>query len=131
MPRHSSGALWALLLLLGCPTPQRSFAVVSLAEAQSLLRTGGLSVVNAAPSEGAKAAETAQATPRRGPASEAHPGGVLVIASTDSEGYRAAAALSRSGNHPTYLCISANAEARSSLYALALQTREIARDEDP
>ena len=53
-------------------------------------------------------------------------GGVLVIAPTTAEGYRRAAALSRSGSHPTYVCVPENADERSSLYALARLTKEIA-----
>jgi len=120
MLRHPSWVLCALLPLLGCPMPQRSFALVSLEEAQELLREGGLRAVDA---------EYAKPAPQRDSGAEAPPGGVLVIASTEGKGYRAAAALSRSGNHPIYLCISANAIERSRLYALAAQKREIASNE--
>ncbi len=139
MRRLSSGILWAALLIgLGCPAPQRSFAVVSPEEAQVLLRKGGLSVVEAAPTDSPGPGKALEATPgrlpeqtkRSAPAPEAPRGGVLVIASTAPAGYRTAAALSRSGNRPTYVCISENAEERSRLYALALQTREIVRDGD-
>jgi hypothetical protein len=136
MRRLSSGILWAALLIgLGCPAPQRSFAVVSPEEAQVLLRKGGLSVVEAASTDSPGAGKALEATPgqetkRPAPPPEAPRGGVLVIASTAPAGYRTAAALSRSGNRPTYVCISANAEERSRLYALALQTREFVRDGD-
>ncbi len=125
MWRHSSGTLWALLLLLlGCPMPQRSFAVVSLEQARALVRDGGLEVVNAA------RPDTEPPAPSPGSTDGPLPGGVLVIAATENEGFRAAAALARSGNHPTYLCISADADERGSLYALALEPREIVRDEN-
>lgn len=134
MRRLSSGILWAALLIgLGCPAPQRSFAVVSPEEAQVLLRKGGLSVVEAAPTDSPGPGKAPEATPGQETkrlAPEAPRGGVLVIASTAPAGYRTAAALSRSGNRPTYVCISENAEERSRLYALALQTREIVRDGD-
>ena len=136
MRRLSSGILWAALLTgLGCPAPQRSFAEVSPEEAQVLLRKGGLSVVEAAPTDSPGPGKALKATPgqetkRSAPAPEAPRGGVLVIASTAPAGYRTAAALSRSGNRPTYVCISENADERSRLYALAPQTREIVRDGD-
>ncbi len=104
--------------------PQRSFTVVSLERAQALVRDGGLEVVNAA-RPGAE-----PPAPSPGSTDGPLPGGVLVIAATESEGFRAAAALARSGKHPTYLCISANADERGSLYALALEPREIVRDEN-
>ncbi len=103
--------------------PQRSFAVVSLEQAQALVRDGGVEVVNAA----RLGAEPPAPSP--GSTDAPLPGGVLVIAATENQGFRAAAALARSGNHPTYLCISANANERGSLYALALETGEIVRDE--
>ncbi len=125
MRRYSSGTLWALLLLLlGCPMPQRSFAVISLEQALELVRNGGLEVVNAA------RPDTEPPAPSPGSTDGPLPGGVLVIAATEQDGFRAAAALVRSGNHPTYLCISANADERGSLYALALETGEIVRDEN-
>ncbi len=107
--------------------PQRSFAVVSLEQAQALVRDEGLPVVRASHPGSSGAAPS---TPERGAASGSSPRGVLVIAATKPDGFRAAAALARSGNHPTYLCISANADERGSLYALALETREILRDEN-
>ncbi len=125
MRPYSSGTLWALLLLLlGCPLPQRSFAVISLEQARALVRDGGLEVVNAA------RPDTEPPAPSPGSRDRPLPGGVLVIAATEQDGFRAAAALARSGNHPTYLCISANADERGSLYALALETGEIVRDEN-
>ena len=125
MRRHSSGPLWALLLLLlGCLMPQRSFAVISLQQAQALVRDGGVEVVNAA-RPGAE-----PPAPSPGSTGAPLPGGVLVIAATENEGFRAAAALARLGNHPTYLCISANANERGSLYALAPKRGEIVRDEN-
>ncbi len=104
--------------------PQRSFAVISLEQARALVRDGGLEVVNAATPHAEPPAPSPGSTD--GPL----PGGVLVIAATEQDGFRAAAALVRSGNHPTYLCISANADERGSLYALALKSGEIVRDED-
>jgi len=110
----SSGALWSIpLLVLACSEPQRSFSVVSPQKARSLLRQGELSVVDTASTDA--------------PVS----GGVLVIASTAAAGYRKAAALSRSGSHPTYVCVPENADERSSLYALARQTEEIALEKHP
>ena len=124
MRRHSSGTLWALLLLrLGCPLPQSSFAVVSLEQALALVRDGQLELVNAARPDAEPPA------PSPGSRDRPLPDGVLVIAATEQDGFRAAAALARSGNHPTYLCISANADERGSLYALALELGEIVRDE--
>ena len=107
--------------------PERSFAVVSLERAHALVRGGGLQVVRASHPGSSGGAPS---TPERGATSGSSPRGVLVIAATKQEGFRAAAALARSGNHPTYLCISANADERGSLYALALKTREILRDEN-
>ncbi len=104
--------------------PQRSFAVVSLEQARALVRDGGLEVVNAA------RADAEPPAPSPGSTDGLLPGGVLVIAATEQDGFRAAAALVRSGTHPTYLCISANADERGSLYALALKTGEIVRDEN-
>ena len=57
-------------------------------------------------------------------------GGVLVIAVDRRMAHRSAAALVRAGNHPVYVFIPKNAEERSSLYALALQTEEAIRGED-
>ncbi len=57
-------------------------------------------------------------------------GGVLVIAADRRTAHRAAAALVRAGNQPVYVFIPKNAEERSSLYALALQTEEAIRGED-
>ena len=124
MRRHSSGTLWALLLLrLGCPLPQRSLAVVSLEQARALVRDGQLELVNAARPDAEPPA------PSPGLTDGPPPGGGLLIGATEQDAFRAATALVRSGNHPTYLCISANADERGSLYALALEPGEIVRDE--
>lgn len=57
-------------------------------------------------------------------------GGVLVVAVDRRMAHRSAAALVRAGNHPVYVFIPKNAEERSGLYALALQTEEAIRGED-
>ncbi|MFQ5513818.1 MAG: hypothetical protein ACE5FG_05215 [Myxococcota bacterium] len=143
--RRASRRLLAILPLLigtlaGCPEPThapRYFSLIPLEEARARLSEGGVSLIEAEAGPGGSRSlpgallwrippgPTAPIPPEELPS-----GGVLLVAPRDRIGFRAAAALSRAGNHPVFLCILENAEDRSDLYALALQAKENARGRD-
>jgi hypothetical protein len=149
MPRNSADPWVAFPLVLlgvllgvwtGCggdSEPPRSFALVNIERARALVGEGILTLVEAAPDVGQRPASSGAILWRLPenpsnptPPPEVPPGGVLLIASEARLGFRAAAALSRAGNQPVYVCITSNAEERISLYSLALQTKEVPGDRD-
>lgn len=130
-------ARWAgVLLTLACSPLPPSFEEVSLAAARELLGDPQISLIDVLARENAEGdalpggfrwdlGQDAAPDPRGLPA-----GAVLVIASNRPTAHRSAAALARAGNHPVFVFIPRNAEERSSLYALALQTEERIRGEN-
>ncbi|MEE9281429.1 MAG: hypothetical protein V3V67_14745 [Myxococcota bacterium] len=136
------GAGWLLVLLpvllpgWACSPFALSFEEVPVETARRLLRDPRVALIDAVADEKGQPGalpggfrwtlgERAEPAPRGLPS-----GAVLVIASDRRIGQRSAAALARAGNRPVYLFIPRNAQERTSLYALALQTEETIRDED-
>ena len=130
------------LLALGAGTgcldgePVRSFALIETAEARARLARERLTLVEVTgggsqnPAPGAVLWTLPEAPNAAIPPDLPSASGVLVIAAAETIGFRAAAALSRAGVNPVLLCIPRNAEERSGLYALALETKEIPRERD-
>jgi hypothetical protein len=130
-------ARWAgLLLTLACSQLPPSFEEVPLETARELLGDPRISLIDAVAGQAAEGSalpggfrwdlgEGSEPAPRGLPT-----GGVLVVASNRPTAHRSAAALARAGNHPVLVFIPRNAEERSSLYALALQTEEKIRGEN-
>ena len=130
-------ALAALAALgsLACEPPP-SFAEVELDDARRLLREPDVAVVDAV--GGARhslrvlpgAVRWTLTQSPATPPDEIPSGPVLVVGASRPVGHRSAAALARAGNHPVYMFIPRDADERSSLYALALQSEETTRGED-
>ncbi len=120
-----------------CLEPPPSFHLVSLEDARALLSSGEVILVEAlAPGEAAGPrprdgvlwqipAERPAELPRL-------PGErpVLVVASSEALGFRAAARLAERGNQPVRVLITRSAEDRGTLYALDPQAEEIPRGRD-
>ncbi len=118
------------LLAVGCGEPPRSFALVSIEEAQDLLRQGGVVLVDAfwasepVPDPLPGGIRWGLTRDAAGVPAEIPAGGVLAIGSSASAAYRSAAALARAGNQPVYACIPKTKQERSALFAVALQMKE-------
>jgi hypothetical protein len=117
--------------------PPRRFALIQVEAARSLLREGSLTLVEVAAqgdqaiaSPGALLWELPESPTNPTPPPEIHRAGVLLITSGARIGFRAAAAVSRTGSRRVFVFIPKNAEEKSSLYSLALKMKEIPRDRD-
>ena len=134
---HLTLLLCCTLLAGACFAPPPSFHLVSLEDARALLASGEVILVEAlAPGE------PAGPRPRDGvlwqiPAARPAelpdlPGQrpVLVVASSEALGFRAAARLAEHGNQPVRVLITHSAEDRGTLYALDPQAEEIPRGRD-
>ena len=136
MLRALPGLLVGLALALGCHAPV-SFEMISLERARALVESHDLTLLDVV-SDGAKPPVRLPGGVRWRvssgdlalPRSVSEGGGVLIVGSDQHVAHRSAAALARAGNHPVYVFIPRDAEERSSLYAVALQTEEIPRGED-
>ncbi len=120
-----------------CLAPPPSFHLVSLEDARALIASGEVILVEAlAPGE------PAGPRPRDGvlwhlpaerPAELPNLPGqrpLLVVASSEALGFRAAARLAEHGNRPVRVLITRSAEDRGTLYALDPQAEEIQRGRD-
>ena len=125
------GLALAALWMLACSGAPPWFELVSLEQARELLGDPAIALVDVvADGTGQPGAlpggvrwKLGKARPM--PPEEVPPDiGVLVVGSERSLGLRSAAALARAGNRPVYVFIPGDADERSSLYALALETKE-------
>ena len=130
-------ALLACAFLLGaCIDAPASFEPIELSRARELLQSGAVVVIDAAapedprrpaPPGGVRWLVSAGATLEL---PELPDGAVLVVAGSQSIGFRSAAALARVRNGPVYVVITGSAEDRGRLYALEPSEEEIPRGRD-
>ena len=125
----------SVFCLAACWAPPPSFRLVEIGAARELLRTRHASLVEAyeeqSPTLPAFRGVRWLLPPGRAPEPPELPDGpVLVVASKQTTGYRAAAALARERNREVYVLITASAEERGTLYALDPQQQEEHRGRD-
>lgn len=118
-----------------CVDPPPSFRLVGIETARELVRDRRASLVEVYEQDSASLPAFRgvrwRVTPDRVPAPPELPDGpVLVIASVQTAGYRAAAALARERNREVYVLITASAEEMGTLYALDPQQQEDDRGRD-
>ena len=118
-----------------CVDPPPSFRLVGIETARELVRDRRASLVEVYEQDSASLPAFRgvrwRVTPDRVPAPPELPDGpVLVIASVQAAGYRAAAALARERNREVYVLITASAEEMGTLYALDPQQPEDDRGRD-
>lgn len=126
----------SVFLLAACADSPASFDRIELSQARELVRSGAVLVIDAVAAEDARQPAppngmlwelSGEATPEL---PELPEGAVLIVAASESTGFRGAAALARVRNAPIYLVITGSAEERGRLYALEPSEEEIPRGRD-
>ncbi len=117
-------------MAIACLDAPPSFRLVGLDRARELLRSGSVTLLEALASGEAAGPKLPGAIvwrlqpDARADMPELPSGPVLVIASSQSLAYRAAADLARDGNRTVHVLITASAAERGTLYALDPQPEE-------
>ncbi len=126
--------LGGVLLGTACLELPRHFTPVSLEEANALVADPGVTVVEAV--TGGSLRDAALPGAIRWQLQDSWlsepvpPGAVLVVGSSQSAAYRAAADLARGGNRTVSVFVPGSQEERSRLYAVASRSKEVPGGED-